>query len=519
MAKGKKQFVVPASAGNSSARKSPAEAGTTNLNRKRAVIIGGGLGGLAAGLRLAAQGWNVTICEAGATWGGKMNTWSERGFCFDTGPSLITLPWIFAELFEALGERIEEHLELIRLHPLAAYSFDDGTRFIHTTQMPDWLGTVRALDRRDVSGFLRFMELGSRLYEVSKDTFLRRPPFARPQFSDLARARQMPFRYAWGNYHHTVAAHFRSPHLRQMFDRYPTYVGSSPYRSPATLALIPFIEFTFGGWYIKGGLYRLIETLIELAGKLRITLLLNSEAQHIETDGDRASGVRLGDGTKLPADVVVMNGDASHVAGMINGRASPLPPLDRSLSGLVFLFGIGREAPELSHHQVFFSADYQREFAQLFDERRFPDDPTVYVNAPSRTDRSIVPGAGEVLFVMANAPASDTDEWNETEISEARRRVMTRLRRGGFPEIENDIVVSDVFTPRRLATRYLMPGGAIYGTHSHGWRRAFLRPPNKDRKYRGLYYVGGSTHPGGGAPIVLRSAQIVTELIGRHERA
>lgn len=491
---------------------------------KRAIIIGGGLGGLATGLRLAGQGWDVTICEAGPTFGGKMNTWNAGGFRFDTGPSLITMPWIFAELFAALGSRMEDHLELVRLDPIAAYSYDDGTQFIHSTAMPDWLPTIRNLEPRDVDGFLRFMELGARLYEISRDTFLRRTPFAPPRLHELPALKHLPLRYAWGNYHRAVAAHFHSPHLQMMFDRYPTYTGSSPYSSPATLVLIPFIEYAFGGWYIKGGLYRLIETLLEFARCLRLTLLTKSEVKKITIADGRVSGVHLTDGTRLSADVVVMNGDASNVPGMIangNGQrpAPTLPLQDRSMSGLVFLFGLSRSLPQLHHQQVFFSADYENEFAQIWQERRFPDDPTVYVNIPSRTDRSLVPGAGEVLFVMANAPANHAIEWHEEDISEARRRVLQRLQRGGFPDIENDIVVSDVFTPGRIASRYLMPGGAIYGTHSHGWQKAFLRPPNKDRRYQGLYYVGGSTHPGGGMPIVLSSAQIVTDLISRYERA
>ncbi|HVF90018.1 MAG TPA: phytoene desaturase, partial [Blastocatellia bacterium] len=185
-------------------------------------------------------------------------------------------------------------------------------------------------------------------------------------------------------------------------------------------------------------------------------------------------------------------------------------------SGLVFLLGVRRTLDDLPHHSIYFSADYGREFAELFDERRFPEDPTVYVSAPSRTDRSLVAGEGEALFVMANAPAND-DEWDEGRIHEARRRVFTRLALGGFPEIGPDVVVEDVWTPRRIADRYSMPGGAIYGTHSHGWKRAFLRPPNKDARYGGLYYVGGSTHPGGGTPTVLLSSMIACELIERYE--
>jgi phytoene dehydrogenase-like protein len=230
------------------------------------------------------------------------------------------------------------------------------------------------------------------------------------------------------------------------------------------------------------------------------------------------TGVALADGTRLAADAVVMNGDASLADAMLGLKGRAQPAHARSLSGLVFLVGVGRTLPSLPHHAVYFSKDYRREFAQLFDARTFPEDPTVYVSAPSRSDRSLVPGgAGETLFVMANAPANDDDDWTSEKISQARERVFARLGKGGFPDIEPDIAVADVWTPRRIGERYSMPGGAIYGTHSHGWRRAFVRPPNKDARYAGLYYVGGSTHPGGGTPTVLLSARITCELIERCE--
>ncbi|MBS1788793.1 MAG: phytoene desaturase [Acidobacteria bacterium] len=488
------------------------------MNPKRAIIIGSGLGGLATALRLARSGWRVTVCEQGASFGGKMNSWSEGGFRFDTGPSLITMPWVFEELFQAAGSRLQDHVELVRLHPLADYVFADGSRITYTPSLPEWLGTLRQLESRDVHGFLKFMQLGAQLFEVSKQTFLRRRPLDWPQTSDASVLRHLPLRHGWGNYHRTVAAHFCNPHLIQMFDRYPTYVGSSPYAAPATLAVIPYLEYAFGGWYARGGLYRIVESLLELAKAAGVELLSRAEITRIEYEGKTVKGVQLADGTRLSANVIVMNGDASDAPKLLGDtNARSLPLNQRSMSGLVFLFGVRRSLPELQHHTVYFSEDYPREFAQLFDERRFPDDPTVYVNAPSRSDRSLVPGEGEALFVMANAPANDSDAWDEEQIQIARRNVLARLHCSGFPDIESDIVVSDVWTPRRIATRYLMPGGAIYGTHSHGWRRAFLRPPNKDANVSGLYYVGGSTHPGGGTPTVLLSAQITSELIERYE--
>src|SRR5215831_9303982 len=287
------------------------------MRSKHAVIIGGGLGGLAVALRLAARRWSVTVCEQGASFGGKMNHWSERGFRFDTGPSLITMPWVFAELFTAAGAAIEDHLEIVPVHPICKYVYPDGAQSTYSALMPEWLETVRNLDARDVDGFLRFMNLGARIYEVSKDIFLRRRPLDWPRAADAKVLRHLPWRYGWGNYHKTVAAHFRSPRLRQLYDRYPTYVGSSPYQSPATLAIIPFIEYAFGGWHVKGGLYRIVESLIELAGRAGVELLPRARVARIERERNRACGVRLIDDTRIAADVVVMNGDASDAPALL----------------------------------------------------------------------------------------------------------------------------------------------------------------------------------------------------------
>ena len=506
------------------------------MSLKRAVIIGGGLGGLAAALRLFSSNWSVTVFEQGESFGGKMNQSSANGFTFDTGPSLITMPWIFADLFKIAGEAIEDHLEFVPVNPICEYIYPDGVKFDYSTSAPEWLETVRNLDAFDVDGFLRFMHLGARLYEVSKQTFLRRSPFERPSLTEYKALRHMPLRYGWGNYHKTVSAHFRSPYLRQLYDRYPTYVGSSPYQSPATLAVIPFIEFAFGAWYVKGGLYRTIQRLVELAKIRGIELRLNSRITKIECEGNKVVGVHASDNGFIKAEVIVMNGDASQVPALIGSASSnsdskpsnpaistgvnktALPHQTRSLSGFVMLLGVKRTIPDLRHHAIYFSGDYESEFSELFSERVFPNDPTVYVNAPGRSDRTIMPVEGEAIFIMANAPANDYDEWDREQIAEARGRVFARLRASGFPEIQNDIVVEDVWTPKTIGMRYLMPGGAIYGRNSHGWRNAFLRPPNKDRRYKGLYYVGGSAHPGGGTPTVLLSAQITCDLIERYER-
>ena len=483
------------------------------LHGLRTVVVGGGLGGLAVAVRLAARGARVTVCERGPQFGGKMNLWQTGPYRFDTGPSLITMPWVFDETFRAAGARLEDHAALVPVQPLAEYTFADGTRLRSSSMLPEWLETIRRLEPRDEDGFWRFMGLGARIFELSQATFFRRTPWARPDAEVLRALRHMPVRSGWGNYHRTVAAHFRSPLLRQLYDRYPTYVGSSPYHAPATLAVIPYIEHAFGGWYVQGGLYRLVQALVAIGGALGVELLTDAAVERIEHAGRRVGGVRLAGGRHVPADVVVVNADPSVAESLLDARTASLPPADRSLSGIVFLLGLRRNRPELPHHAVCFSADYGREFQELFEARRFPDDPTVYVNTPSRSDRSVVDGGeGETVFVMANAPA-DAAVWDTAAIAEAERRIFERLRRSRFPELADDVAVRDVWTPSRFEAAYAAPGGALYGTHSHGWRRAFLRPPNRDRRLRGLYYVGGSTHPGGGTPTVLMSARITSALI------
>jgi phytoene desaturase len=265
-------------------------------------------------------------------------------------------------------------------------------------------------------------------------------------------------------------------------------------------------------------MYCLVESLTRLAKKRGVCFNTGQGVQRIVFHKSQIKGVELLDGSFHGCDVVIMNGDASMARGMLGEPdATPLPELERSLSGFVMLMGIKRRLPDLAHHTVYFSSDYKLEFQDLFDRRRFPQDPTVYVSMPSRHDRSVSPPGGESLFIMANAPANDNDAWDDGDIAMVRGRIFERLRKGGFPDLEKDVAVSSVWTPSRMAEVYHMPGGAIYGTHSHGWRRAFIRPPNKDKRYKGLYYVGGSTHPGGGTPTVLMSARITSELIQKNE--
>lgn len=485
---------------------------------RHVAVIGGGLGGLATALRLAHLGWRVTVYERFQRVGGKMNRLEADGFRFDTGPSLITMPWVFEELFASVDEVLAHHLAFVPVEPLCHYTFADGTTLTMSRRLSESLPAIRRLEGRHAQGFLQFVSMGARVLDLSLKTFFDRSPWERPRLGDVSALLPPPPPALLRPYASVVADLCRSPHVRQLLNRYATYVGSDPSRLPAMYSVIPAMEMLYGGVHIVGGLYRLIEVLEDLCRHRGVEIRTNCHVHRILVSGKRVHAVEVGDGEMVPCDVVVFNGDTARLSGLLGERGRNTPATDRSLSGLVFLYSIRRRLEGHPHHHVFFSADYDAEFRELFIERRFPTDPTVYVCIPTRTDTSMAPPGCEAVFVMANAPANDGDDWDVSMQEEAKDRVLARLRGSGLAEILRNGRLEAVLTPRVMGDTFDMPGGAIYGAAAHGIRSAFLRPPNRHPRIRGLYCVGGSTHPGGGTPTVLLSARIVTRLINAHEQ-
>ena len=467
---------------------------------RSAVVVGAGLGGIATAIRLAYKGWRVTVLEQGERPGGKMNRLERGGFSFDTGPSLITLPAVFRRLFALGGVDFDRRLNPMRVDPLFDYRFADGEQLTYSSQLPDLTGEIERLTGSgdDVEGLYRFLNLGARLFDLSEQTFFKRPPFARPQVSDLPLLFSAPKRHAWGGYQKAVRKHFKDPRLRQLYERYPTYVGASPRDAVGTLALIPYMEIAEGGWYVPGGLYRIVEELCGVARTAGVDIHTGVTVKGFVHDGGRISGVETADGEKLEADVVVSNVDPATVYSMTDGEAGiSLRPDQLSMSGFVMLIGLGKKLDGTLHHTVCFSSDYDREFEQIFKQRQFPDDPTVYINVPSRTDPSVAPDGCESVFVMANTPP-EPGSWTQDYEVAAVQKVRSRLEKSGMPDLFDDARFIDCWTPARLESQYGAPGGSIYGRVSHGWKGSFMRPPQKDKKLNGLFYVGGGTHPGGG---------------------
>ncbi len=491
--------------------------------QEQIIVVGAGLGGLAAAIRLAAQGRRVLVLEKNERVGGKLNLVQEQGYSFDTGPSLLTMPWVIADLFRAAGRDMSDYLALQQLEPTCRYRWPDGTSFNAYQRLPQLLQEIERLDPADVAGFLDFLAYSGRIYDIVADRFMLRPFDG---IRDLITPELL--RNGWRidalrSVDAAVRSFFRSPYLQQVFNRYTTYNGSSPYLSPATFNVIAFIEFAQGGWYLRGGMYELARALARLAGELGVAIRTRSEVAEICVAGGQTRGVRLSTGEELPAAQVLVNADPRYSYAGIPGRkpllrgptrtAARLQQLEPSCSGFILLLGIDRIYPQLAHHNIFFSQDYPREFQAIFQKRVPAPDPTVYIAASCLSDPDHAPPEHMNLFVLVNAPGWDGRiNWNRERIG-YRDLILRKLERMGLAELQQHIVYEQIWTPADLQDRYNAAGGAIYGLASNNPFSAFLRPPLRARGIKQLYFVGGGTHPGGGIPLVLLSGRAVAERI------
>lgn len=490
---------------------------------KKVIVIGAGLGGLSAAVRLAKSGFDVTVLEKNAAIGGKVNYIESNGYKFDTGASLLTMRHVFEDLFAFCGKRLEDYLTIVPLDPICRYRWSDGTRFDASSDLLKTENEIAGLAPADVENFRKYMADARRKYEIAAETFLAHslndlPKLLRPKyFGDLLAISSMK----------TLDAHnkryFQSSKLRQLFDRFATYNGSSPFQTPATFALVPFVEFGLGAWYAQGGIYQIPKALGKLAGELAIEIQTSRAVEKILVEDKKAVGVQLENGKIVKADFVVANSDAIETYRHLLDSEFFNRKLDRrepSSSGFVLLLGAKKKFTGLVHHNIFFSDDYRSEFDALFRDLRPAKNPTIYVCATSKTDDTQSPEHRENLFVLVNAPfTSDKTDWAK-EASGYRNLIVEKLENFGLDGLGKSIEFEQIITPEDFEKKYRTNRGSIYGVSSNGIFSAFLRVPNQSRQIENLYFVGGATHPGGGMPLVLLSGKMASEMIaGKRENA
>jgi len=475
----------------------------------RAVVIGSGVGGLTAAIRLRVAGHDVTVVERNHVVGGKLAVFERDGFVFDVGPSLVTLPHVFDEVFRLAGTSLDEQVTMVRLDPQFRYSWRDGSA-LDVPDDPD--ATATAFDAFAPGAGEQWREFdanGRTIWDISERTFFA-GPMSNP--SSLLKRMESPRDLldidALRTLRRAARDTFDDDHLRQWAGRYATYSGSSPAQAPATLACIPHIESRFGCWYPMGGLGTLRSAFENVATGIGIEIRTSTEVMSITSTPDRVTGVALDDGSHLDAPIVVANVDARHLYDDLlpdRAAAKQVRKARRSTSGFVLCIGVRGQTEGIGHHNVWFSDDAYQEFRAI-DAGQLADDPTIYGCVSSTTDPTQAPAGDENWFLLVNTPPGiDVDAERYRDV------VLERLATHGV-DLRRRMRFCAHMTPSDIEHNYRSPGGAIYGTSSNGKRAAFARPANRGAK-PGLYLVGGSSHPGGGLPLVTMSGRIVADMI------
>lgn len=471
------------------------------------IVTGAGLGGMAAAIRLAHAGAEVEIWEKNETAGGKLQELKWEGYRWDTGPSLLTMPEVLKNLFSEVGEKIEDYLELAPLDSTCRYFWSDGT--IIDEDAAFW-------QRNDVA---RFMKYARGIYELSGEAFLNYAPdeFHRAfSWRNLLKLRHLPKVATFKKMSRVVDRYFTDPHLRQLFKRFATYNGSSPYLTPATFNIIPYVEGKFGGWYVRGGMIQIARALEKLAVKKGVKIHFRRMARDWEDGVLKAS-----DGGSAKPDYIVGNGDMlqatrswlRHLYSEKEKKKLASEPL--SCSGFILFLAVNRKYEQLRQHNIFFGDNYPGEFRDIFERGLLPEEPTIYVSITGRSDPAHAPEGCDNYFVLVNSPALGPGTMTEEQVTDYSFRIVERLEKMGLEGLLKHIQFQKAFTAHEFAERDATYRGSLYGWASHSIRTALFRPPVRSPKDRRIFFVGGTTHPGGGVPLVLLSGKIVAEKIAR----
>ncbi|MGJ3265092.1 MAG: phytoene desaturase family protein [Salinarimonas sp.] len=486
--------------------------------RPHAVVIGAGFGGLAAAVRLGARGYRVTVVEKLDQPGGRARVFREDGFTFDAGPTLITAPHLFAELWELCGRRMEDDVAVLPLDPFYTIRFDDGETFRYSGDTQAMRAEIARLAPGDLPGYERFMAVSEEICRVGFEE-LGHVPFA--SIGDMLKVAPDLVRLgAQRSVYGLVSRHFADERLRTVFSFHPLLIGGNPFSASAIYALIHHLEKRWGVHYAVGGINRLVSGIVGLIEGQGGRLLLSAPVERILLEGRRACGVRLESGETIAADIVVSNADstATYAKLLPEGTRTRWGPARQRLArwsmGLfVWYFGTKRRYEDVGHHTILLGPRYRALLDDIFRKKHLAEDFSLYLHRPSASDPSVAPAGHDAFYVLSPVPnlLGETD-WAAT--AEAyRRKVMRRLEETVLPGLSNEIVTSRVLTPADFAQDYASLHGAGFGLEPVMWQSAWFRPHNRSESIEGLYLVGAGTHPGAGMPGVLSTARVLDRVV------
>jgi phytoene desaturase len=495
------------------------------MKPQKAIVIGSGVAGLASSIRLAIQGYETHVYESYDKPGGKLNELTLGSYRFDTGPSLFTLPSLIKELYELCGQSFEDQFPFERLETTCRYHYEDGTQFnAHADRKTFAKELEQVAQPQEIDAFFKHLDRAQFRYSRMAPIFLDRSLHRWKNYANretLQGVGSIPRLNLFSDMNSENKKQLGNPYLVQYFNRFATYNGSDPFQAPALLNMIPHLEHNIGTFFPKNGMYQIAQSLYDLALSQGVQFHFNTRIEAILHEPSRVYGIRTRQSDKpILADLVVSNADIHSTYQQLMPKAKAPKRLlkqEKSSSGLVFYWGVKQRFPKLQLHNIFFSQDYQAEFKGLFETGETYKDPTVYVHISSKCNPNDAPPNGENWFVMINVPNTKKAA-KPLDIPMMRSLILAKLSRMLGVDMETLIECESYLDPETLEKRTSSYAGALYGNASNNRFAAFLRHKNYSSDFKGLYFCGGSVHPGGGIPLCLQSAKIVADLVAQRER-
>lgn len=485
-------------------------------NNRKAIVVGSGIAGIASAIRLQQKGYSVTVYEKNGYPGGKLSTFKLGSYRFDAGPSLFTMPNFVDELFQLAGKDPRKYFKYVKHNKSCNYFWDDGTRLEADSDIEKFSSKVSETFNVSTEVIKKKLTKARFINETIGYLFLEQSLHQIKNFLNLKTVKAI-FRINSldinKSLHEANVKDLKHPKLVQLFDRYATYNGSNPYRTPGIMGIIPHYEHNVGTFFPTEGMNSITTSLVKLAEDIGVEFLYNSPVEEILVDTleKKVTGVKVNNKT-INSNLVFSNMDVYFTYNKLLPKIkAPKKTLaqERSSSAIIFYWGIKKQFPELDLHNIFFSDNYKEEFTCIFDEKTIFVDPTVYINISSKLAKDDAPTGSENWFVMVNAPANNGQNWDEL-VSNTKKYIISKINKQLNITLEDLIENEEILDPRSIESSTSSYQGSLYGTSSNSKFAAFLRHPNFKNKMKGLYFVGGSVHPGGGIPLCLLSAKIAT---------
>jgi len=486
----------------------------------RTIVIGAGIGGLATAIRLQHAGRHVTVLEKNSRVGGRCNVLQEQGFTFDMGPTLLLMRDVLDDLFETVGHRVSDYMELVRVHPNYRVHFGNGSSVEFSGDEARMAEELEALEPGSSAAFARYMADAEYKYRVARARFVERNFNHWYEFATLTNLFYLLRTNTLRKLSKHARSYFADRRLAAAVTFQTMYLGLAPRQAPSVYSLLPFTEIREGIWFPRGGMYTIAESLCRLAVNLGVEVMTDTEVSQIVVEGDNAVGVRLANGELLAASTIISNADLPYTyeslippANTSRQQRMRLDHVDYGSSAFLMYLGVDRQYPHMNHHDVYLSSDVDENFDAIFKHLRLPEDPSFYTCLPAHTDPSMAPAGCEALYVLVPVPHLNPNVDWKSEAHAFKERMYDRLEDAGFEDLRDHVVFEQIFTPDDFVSEYNAMKGSAFGLSHNFFQVGYMRPSNKASGLKNMYFVGASTVPGGGVPMVILGSRLTAKRV------